>query len=650
MLSVNRCVAQAVLVALNAQDINTATASTHARNVADAAKAVATQLRNLIQGAGSPLPGQFTQVAHSNNTKMFQGNKVQLTGLQSTFMRAGLSTNVFFTGPLEAAVPVSLPSNVKSNFHYPNALKKQGNDQYMAGYINFAIPAGSGTTVNIAGIPIFPKQKPHLVDIGEFNGAVANAGGNGGPFNGGDYLPPNAFRADTRTLEQNSSTFGGAVACALVGTVSEEFDFVASIPRGYVRIKNGPDATSANSGIVSNPVVDSQTDVFNNELWPPSSAAVTNNNVYALASDAGYVNDWAAYNAQDQADNGALDGSYNNPYTGTGPQQPPLPNTAGAPADASDDPNSVGFGVITGTGTRDATEADVRGITNVTNGCDWETVWSNPGCGGSTPGANPPDTEVSNLARAMSDDKLQNPPTNPPTSNGYTAVEVQKHDLLSRRYGGGRCSSVVPVGQSGMKRFDPTGCYATSSSQVTFGAPGSPLQYIQQIGVGAGCANTIIDKIWDRMRQVDPSISRTTVETALASQPLELGETLYLYSPGPGQCLMQGGTPADYFNSTIQADGASSSSVSNCEHTYNIANTIVNANQGRGTNNFPDRPNTCGGHGDANFHQAPYTSGSTYIPAADRAIWTPASGWRNLLGDIQFQNEANGAGTFCKPN
>jgi hypothetical protein len=251
----------------------------------------------------------------------------------------------------------------------------------------------------------------------------------------------------------------------------------------------------------------------------------------------------------------------------------------------------------------------------------------------------------------MSADKYQNSPSPPATSNGYTAVERQKHDLLSRRHGGGRCSSVVPVGTSGMKRFHPDACYATSTSQVTFGAPGSPLQYIQQVGLnGSGC-NDIIDLIWNRMRQVDRGISRAAVEGALASQTLELGETLYLHSPGPNQCAMITGQPSDYFNATLANDGASSSQIQRCEHTYNIANTIVNARQGRGTTatgSYP--PNTCGGHGDQNFHDGPYTQGPGNIPAADRAIWTPASGWRNLLGDCEFQNEANGSGTFCKPN
>lgn len=34
----------------------------------------------------------------------------------------------------------------------------------------------------------------------------------------------------------------------------------------------------------------------------------------------------------------------------------------------------------------------------------------------------------------------------------------------------------------------------------------------------------------------------------------------------------------------------------------------------------------------------------------DRAVWTPASGFNNLLGDLKFENTAQNGGTFCKPN
>lgn len=648
MLGLNRIVAQAVIVACNAQEINTTAASGHAQNVAAAAKSVATQLKNMVEG-GTKLPPEFTNVAHSNNTKMFQGNKVTLTSLQTGFLRPGLSTNVYISPGLTSAINVSMPSNLKSNHHFPNALTHDlsRQDQYMAGYINFSIPAGPGGPVEISGVPIFPKQKPHLVDIGEFNAGSSSP-------SGVNYLPPNAFRANSQTQENNSSGFGGAVACALVGALDQ--DFAASVPRGYIRIKNGPDAGAAHSSIISNPVVDGQNDVFNNELWPPNGGGVdiTNNGIYALNSETAaqnYLSQVLAYNADNTK---------------------PEPDWLNPPA---------ALQILTGTGGghRSPNELELKAAGTSKQQCDALTLWDAP-CNHWAPdpntGAVPGD---SSIVTALQDQYHANSTQNSAgSSNGYTAVEVQKHDLLSHRYGGSKCSSVVAIGRDGstkygMKQFEPSGCYATPHSNVAFGAPGSPLAYLQQIGNqgwkgsrgptgtlpsgpfasagadnhtgSAACQDDIIDRIWKRMRQVDPSIPRDKVELALSQQPLELGETLYLHCPGPGTVTMTSATPADYFSSGVPNDGASSAAIYNCENQYNISNTIVNAKHGSGSPNV-----SCHATGDANFHDRPYTEGPDFLPGIDRAVWTPSTGWRNLLGEIEFQNEAGGAGTFCKPN
>lgn len=633
MLALNRIVAQSIIVACNAQDLGTSTASQHAHDVARAAKEISTSLKNLVEGSSGPLPSQFTTVAHSNNTKMFQGNKVELTGLQSTFLRPGLSTNVYVSPDLEAAISVSLPSNLKSNFHHPNALKHDlgGQEQYIAGYIPFSVNAGPNGPIEIAGIPIFPKQKPHLVDVGEFNAGAAPAGVN--------YLPPNAFRANSRTQDNNSGGFGGAVACALVGALDQ--DFAAAIPRGYVRIRNGRDASGDHSGIVSSPVVDAGTDVFNNELWAPNGGGVdvSNNGVYALNSNpAGgaanaYMAEWAAFNNSG----------------GTRPTYPPPASGGSSSAQilnalAMITTNAAGF-------KQPVTEADLEGVTSVVQDCDSVSGWDTAGC--HFPGGLPGPGDVVYSIQGLTGAAIGTG-TTPGSGGGYTAVEVQKHDLLSKRFGGGRCTSVIPIVGNppyGMKQFTPGKCYATPGSSVAFGAPGSPLKYIEQIGnAGPGttgtnnsaCQEDMLTRILNRVRQIDPQIQMPAVKAALDSQTLELGEVLYLHVPGPNTVQMVTASPADYFQPDLTADGTSSASVYNCENQYNLAQTVVNAKK--------NGVGTCSGNGDAGFHEAPYTDGPGNLPGIDRAVWTPASGWRNLLGEIHFQNEAAGAGQFCKPN
>ncbi len=633
MLSLNRIIAQSIIVACNAQDLGTSTASQHAHDVAKAAKEISASLKGLIEGSSGPLPSQFVTVAQSNNTKMFQGNKVQLTGLDSTFLRPGLSTNVYISPGLEQAIQVSLPSNLKANFHHPNALKHDltGQDQYMAGYINFSINAGPNGPIDIAGVPIFPRQKPHLVDTGEFAAGAAPAGVT--------YLPPNAFRASSRTQDNNSGGFGGAVACALVGALDQ--DFAASIPRGYIRIRNGRDASSDHSGIVSSPVVDAGTDVFNNELWAPNGGGVdvTNNGIYALNSNPAsgaaqaYLQSWQTYNASG----------------GTKPTYPPPANVLDALVKIEN--NAQGF-------SQPVTEAQLSAVNSIAQDCDatdgWDRRSANNDCHfpvNENAGAAQGDIVYSiqsYTGAAIGTGNVNN-------TGGYSAVEVQKHDLLSKRFGGGKCTNVIAiVGDPpyGMKSFTPGKCYATPGASVAFGAPGSPLKYLKQIGNAGGsgasgtdntaCKNDMLARITNRVKQIDPQITQSQVEQALDLQSLELGEVLYLHVPGPNSVTMVTATPADYFDASLALDGTSSASVYNCENQYNLASTVVNAKK--------NGVDTCANNGDAGFHESPYTEGPGNLPGIDRAVWTPASGWRNLLGEIHFQNEAAGAGQFCKPN
>jgi len=648
MLGLNRVVAQAVMVALNAQEINTGAATGHAQSVASAAQNVSRNLRTLLDN-NAYLRGQFTSVAGANNTKMFQGNKATLTGaIVSGYMRPNFSTNVYWTTATQNALGVGLPSMLKNT--QSGTLTHNG-DNYMAGYVNFPIPVGGGT-VNIAGVPVFPQQKPHLVDIGEFDPTSA-----ADPL-GTDYLPPNAFRTNSRTQENNSGGFGGSVACAIVGALDK--DFPAQMPRGYVRIVNGQ---PQNSGNVNNPVVDGTNDVFNNELWPPNGGGVdvANNGVFALNANPGgqtLMQDWATFNTTPptvtttttpappppppppQATTTTTTSTVNpdgstTTTTTTGPASPPLPSAnPGLYADVK---------VITPSGFRDVTDADVQGITAIGEDCDAVDGWDRNECAfpnddGSAPGGG----DVVHALQAWTG--ANSGPTGVPGS-GLTAVENQKAQLLTNRRGGARCATVQPVAPSGMKVFNPNGCYATPASPIDFGVTGSPLEYINQISQGnPGCSNNVLALITKRMQQADPSVNINQVRTALSTQQLRMGETLFLYSPGPGAAVqLDSAPPGAYFNPNLANDGNNSAVEVSCENQYNIANTMVNANKGAG-------PGTCGSHGDAGFHQAPFQNGPGLLRAADRAIFTPASGWRNLLGDVNFENEAKDSGTFCKPN
>jgi hypothetical protein len=619
MQNINRIVAQSVLVALNAQSLDTADAASNATTVANTAKQIATQLRNKLYNSNT-LNGHFTGVAQKNNTKMWQGNKVNLVGnIQSAFMRPGYSTNVFIHP--QTKTPVSPPSTL-TNQNGGAATSSTDSAPYMAGYVNWSIPVGNGQNISIAGVPIFPQTQPHLVDKGEFDGHLSD------PVAGG-YLPPNAFKATSQAAEGTSGTLGGSLACAIVGVLDK--DFAASIPRGYIRIANGEDANAQNPPL-GDPVVDGTNDIFNNELWPPSSISVANNGTNSMFTDnANAMQAWVDYNAD---------------TTGTVSQ-----------------PSTNGIYVITNdaAGYRQATVDDLADKTNHSDitttagatgstACDTLNGWDQPAClfdpAGVVQGSMP-------YSASKAYNRYNVTGTPPSGSNGYTNIEYMKADLLRQRANGAKCATVTPPTlPSGMKKFNVGGCYNTSASNPNpaFGAVDTPKAYLNQISDGGAnaCANNIVKLIADRMTQVDHSINQGAVDAALsnASYKLGMGQTLVLYSPGPGLVTMAPINPGEYFNpappNLTDNDGRTSTQVIPCENTYRIDSTIIDSSKGAGSGPVCSI-------GDANYHQVPFTQSSP-VTAVDRAVWTPASGYNNLLGDLKFENTALNGGTFCKPN
>ncbi|MBZ0189948.1 MAG: hypothetical protein K8F91_27130, partial [Candidatus Obscuribacterales bacterium] len=470
----------------------------------------------------------------------------------------------------------------------------------------------------IAGVPIFPQTQPHLVDIGQFDAATTD------PI-AGAYLPPNAFRANSQALEGSSGNLGSTAACAIVGALDS--DFPVSMPRGYVRIINGEDANAQNTPI-TNPVINGTNDIFNTELWPPSKLMVSNvggNTVYTR--DQAFLGKVKLFNDSD-------------------PSVPVAPTTledvyqvtSSAPYFVAVDRSATGplfTAAVGGSG---------PGVTAAPSECDTDTIWTDSVCNADPSGLNP-----GSMPHSASAAYGKGVVTGGAPANGYTNIEYMKASLLNQRANGAKCATVNPPAQpSGMKKFVVTGCYNTPNNDMNFGQVGSPIDYIDQISDGGtnACATDIVQFIADRMSQVDHTIDVNRVRGALATN-LALGQTMALYSPGPGQLVMNPISPGQYFQTPTTAgpgmnDGKNSAQVVPCENTYSISDTIINSKAGGGSGV------TCA-TGDAGYHDRPFTS-SDPITAIDRCTWTPASGWRNLLGDIKFENTAQNGGTFCKPN
>jgi len=272
LITYNRIIAQAMMVATNAQVEGTGIAKTNAQATAALAQAVGASLKSsLVTATTASLPGDFNSIAGVSNTKMWNGNVVSCTTISTGYLKAKGSTNVIFDPATIAAFGGWSPNDLTtgpSASNQPNGQDWLGapvapGAHYMPGYDNNSFLGGS---VVLTGVPVFPNTKPHLVDIGTFNADLTSNAG----FVTDPNTSANAFHANAQAVEAKSSNTAGTLACAIVGVLNK--DFKASFPRGFLRISNGPDAIAAN-GFSGVPISNGDTDIFNNQLFTGPGAA-----------------------------------------------------------------------------------------------------------------------------------------------------------------------------------------------------------------------------------------------------------------------------------------------------------------------------------------------------------------------------------------
>lgn len=660
LVTYNRIVAQAMIVAKlaemeNAMSGGAPTAKGNATYLASQVRQIGNDLKTNLSAPGF-LNGDFNSISTLNNTKMWNGSPVQLNGnIVPGYMKAGGSMNVFLDPATLAAIDGTWSP---PNSGQPVAAK-YGAGTYLAGYtpMNFF-----GSTL-LMGIPNGPETKPHLVDVGQFVSAAPDAD-----------TPMNSFKCNSKALEAKSGGVGGSLACAIVGTIDQ--DFKALIPRGYVRIVNGPDATSSNGAPSGFPVSNGANDIFNNELFSPpgngiyqQSSSSPGREVFTTSSGnlnaavalwAGYVNTMPGHPGYDPtwAGNAVTDGSPN--YGGGDPNywttnnlSDYLTNPAKYDLHAGNDPTQPY-----------ATFADLIAMGSGQVNCVY-TMYDDT-LSPSNPCASSLGTWMGNYNR----DITNGPGTQP---GGFTNVEFMKADLLGKvagRKGGSFCASVGPSGASGLKAWPVDGAgnvqksgvygsgaamgYEGGGTHVNFMNTATPLTYLQQLGVKGGpsgttCAyNQIIDDIWARLKIVEPTVSRASVVTALGNTkyPLSLQgdgtSKLYLYVDASKTVQMSDALP--WKDTGIAADGPAPSGSYKCDSTYPLNGWAINTASYQGIAGGP-------AHGDGYYHEAPFTQPApgTGPNGTDSALFQLSSGYNNLLGELRFQETVEGA-TFCKPN
>jgi hypothetical protein len=316
LFTYNRCVAQALMVALNAQQEQaqgSATAVGYAQQVYQDLQTYISQplQQALIAGGNAANPNilqnNFSSGANKNNVHMYGDTTVNPTGgYQVAYLtrQGSNSTNVAIDPTILPAMPTSNNLATTANGQ-PGAIAPvstpggiTAGSYFIGGYVPI-----TAAGINFYGVPTYPGQQPHLVAGQQFQAALNPPQAN---------VPPNAFQMAASAQMGTSGRIGGAFASAIVGAVaggpfssgalgSNNGVFTASIASGYIEMANLP-GTIPGPGFMP---TDEQTSIFNNELGNGNMGtpvvASSDGTMFALdngspASPQQEVNAWVAYN------------------------------------------------------------------------------------------------------------------------------------------------------------------------------------------------------------------------------------------------------------------------------------------------------------------------------------------------------------------
>lgn len=218
----------------------------------------------------------------------------------------------------------------------------------------------------------------------------------------------------------------------------------------------------------------------------------------------------------------------------------------------------------------------------------------------------------------------------PFSSNNLTSVELFKakvgegfgkvtrlHDPTDPAY---RQNIPAPASPTGMKAFNHNGVYSAPPGPVAFGRAGSLREFLTQCN-----AASVLMQIEQRLRQIKPEASDSERQSVLNSPAIGMGQTLYIYKGSDNKLCISPKAPA--WATSVSPDGSPQTLSSN----YDLIHKTVNAVLDGGAPVFP-------------FGHSPAAIGT------DSCTYTPSSGYRNLLGVMNFSNSTSGGGDFWDPN
>ncbi|MBX9692169.1 MAG: hypothetical protein K2Z81_07285 [Cyanobacteria bacterium] len=584
----NRLVAQAYLVKSNSLVLGTGDATLHSKQLISLVEGVANRLNNELSTANN-FDQHFHKVAQGHAMRMFQAVANPVTHITNTH-----STSCMARG---RATNVSLSQNqILPGGGSVDAVSVTGPDggRYLVGYQQVAATAGK----TLWGVPLRPGEPPHLVSPKTFDennprGPIPN------------FVPPNAFRSGGRATDKIASGNDvGLASHAIVGSLQAQFP--AQIPRGVILVDN----TGKLDGVKNI----GGFDIWQDKLMSPNYVEVLGGNASTgLIADQSAGNNPTLGDVKDYVDN-----NYNslmNGDTGAINALTNLLNNSGVDSYGSFPSNPAG------------NAADSNFINFVHNSSVSQCTNGSP-----EHAANPPTTMAMSGGQPCNLEKFIDLYGQPKGNNNGTqqvpnlmAVEKFHVDLCSKRAGGNECVNVnAPPEKTGLKKYNLNDCGLT---QVRLGT-------LNELLIQTRVANSVRDQMRVYMRQMKPGASNAEMNAVFATL-VPFGIPSFIYrNPSTNMLLLTAAQPPwplpDLSDSSQHLPDGNPQTYKRGNNPF-VLDGITNCN---GECGYP-HPWDC-----------PMNSQSK---GQDTTVWTPSSGWRNILGVVKFINEAFGGGKFCCP-
>lgn len=196
-----------------------------------------------------------------------------------------------------------------------------------------------------------------------------------------------------------------------------------------------------------------------------------------------------------------------------------------------------------------------------------------------------------------------------------TAVEAYKQSVMNAFPNASDIA--VPYNYTGMRVFNHNQAYPMPSGQnAQFTAPGTVPQLLSQVGTQT--ASAVLAQLKQRMREIKPDATQSELNAVLSSQTVNMGQTAYIYMINDK--LTMTNTPPAWIVKNTQADGT--------PQDYSVQYPTLGLSV-----------NPVGESGFRNvlFENTPDPATTTL--GQDEAVFTPSSGFNNLLGTLEFRTQ-----------